>query len=199
MKVNVIKENDKITVQAPKGARAWKWFSNLGGVVNDATGKWEFPNDDDILEGILNCLKKHYGYIHTNDVADVRVTALKEVKSYKSAVCLGGFILCSSFGKNTTSRVGENVFLIDGTISGDGNAPNSYSVVDKGAIFKIKNFPKSLALEVNEDFKIEILEKQSVDYRTRGLKLLEDSLVLLEKGGVDITPVKIFLENEEGK
>ncbi len=32
MKVNVIKENDKITVQAPKGARAWKWFSNLGGV-----------------------------------------------------------------------------------------------------------------------------------------------------------------------
>ncbi|WKW22677.1 hypothetical protein [Campylobacter fetus] len=58
MKVNVVKENDKITVQAPKGARAWKWFSNLGGVVNDATGKWEFEDDDDILEGDLKLLKK---------------------------------------------------------------------------------------------------------------------------------------------
>lgn len=124
---------------------------NLGGIWDREENAWIFSKivDDKVeeLDAIWN-----------SESVSVELTAKERISVTTDSVSCYGYIIAKAMGRDSGSKLGEEVCLISGSITSGGSVKNWSSVVTEGTVLRTQ-FPK------------EVIEKYILDERW-SLKLI---------------------------
>lgn len=83
-----------------------------------------------------------YGYDDSPvETTTVRVRILEDMTEIKDSVKIFGKTVARAYGRDSGSKVGEDVVLVSGKIDSGGSIENWVSVIEKGSIVELHNVP----------------------------------------------------------
>lgn len=161
--IRIETRTNKALVYTPYNRKFVEGIHNIGSAKWDARDRaWSVDIDD--VEEVQTLLKNIFGTDGTSTVecCTLKIKAKKDIYyDEKLTIYLGTTPLVQAFGRDTGAKVAaDNVSLLSGNITSGGSKKYPNALIEKDAIFKIKQFPVSQLSEIDSNL-WEILEKTS--------------------------------------
>lgn len=152
-------KDQTIIVDTPYNLVMIDKFRKIGGKWKN--GEWVFDYDKNVYDSLVMYINNHFFCNILSKKIKAKITFTETVSSKKSPVLFYGFSFSTARGRDHGSKVGDGLKLIDGNIKSGGSFINWTSIVEKGSVFIIDEFPSGFK-EI-EFLTVELLENPPIN------------------------------------
>ncbi len=157
--ISIKTEGKSLIVSSPYNPDFVRWAKTRNGKFDKAQGTWTFDARDEAAVR-ERCIAV-YGTDGSSDIELVDVRLIHVGGSNYAALCKGIFLLgrqvVRAFGRDSGAKLGEGCVLISGRIGSGGSVKNWTTVVSKGAVFEVRDVPRSALEDVDSSWKVEVI------------------------------------------
>lgn len=137
----------KAAVYTPYNADFVSRIKLMGGRWNPAEKCWtvaEFKVDD-----VRAAMRSIYGRDDqpVTETVDVILTFAEEYYELRAPVTILGRTIATAWGRDSGSRMGDDVMFLDGAPKSGGSVKNWHTVIPAGSVVKLPNLPKTATAE----------------------------------------------------
>jgi len=123
-------------------------------------GKWDAEASTWVFSPLVEQEVDELDRLYNDDMVTVDIEATEEISGSRSSVMFMGYTIARAFGRDSGAKLGDQVMMLDGSITSGGSTKNWASIVTKGSRFRLEVSQNLLEkYKIPPEWKIEIKAK----------------------------------------